>query len=65
MGHQRDEGEFIERPLARFGRRLDMILGSGRVPRDGKRAKAEEAMRAADELRAEIETGLLPDEGDD
>jgi cell division septum initiation protein DivIVA len=44
--------------MRRFNHRLESILGSQRIPRAEKQAKAEETMRAVDELMAEIETGL-------
>lgn len=40
----------IDGHLARFGRRLDSILGSGRIPRTEKKAKAEAAIQAVDDL---------------
>lgn len=48
----------IQGHLARFGRRLSSILGSGRIPRAEKRAKA---IRAVDELgRDNGRLGLPP-----
>lgn len=44
--------------LKRFNTRLESIIGSQRIPRAEKPAKADEATRAADELLSEIETGL-------
>lgn len=36
--------------LTRFGRRLNSILGEGRIPRAEKKAKAEAAIQAVDDL---------------
>lgn len=43
-------GGTIDGHLARFGRRLNSILGEGRIPRAEKKAKAEAAMQAVDDL---------------
>ena len=43
-------GGTIDGHLARFGRRLNSILGEGRIPRAEKKAKAEAAIQAVDDL---------------
>lgn len=43
-------GGTIDGHLARFGRRLNSILGEGRIPRTDKEAKAEAAIQAVDDL---------------
>jgi hypothetical protein len=43
-------GGDIDTLLARFGRRLNSILGEGRIPRTEKKAKAEAAIQAVDDL---------------
>ena len=58
LRHDKSSGETIDGLLKRFDRRLESMLGSGRIPRAQKRAKAEEAIRAADELLSDIETAL-------
>ncbi|HUG32922.1 MAG TPA: hypothetical protein VMM14_08515 [Acidimicrobiia bacterium] len=65
LRHDKSSGESIDGLLKRFDRRLESILGSGRIPRAQKRAKAEEAIRAVDELVADIETGLVLDATED
>lgn len=61
----RNSGEHSDDLLRRFDRRLESILGSGRIPRAQKRAKAEEAIRVVDELVADIEAGLSLEPTDD
>ena len=51
----------IDGHLARFGRRLNSILGEGRTPRAEKKAKAEAAIRAVDELVEAIDTEITGD----
>lgn len=58
MRHAKRSSEPVDGLLERFDRRLESILGSERIPRSQKRAKAEEAIRAVDELVADIDTGL-------
>ena len=48
-------GGNIDGHLARFGRRLNSILGEGRIPRAEKKAKAEAAIQAVDDLVKAIE----------
>lgn len=43
-------GGTIDGHLARFGRRLNSILGEGKIPRTDKEAKAEAAIQAVDDL---------------
>jgi hypothetical protein len=43
-------GGTIDGHLARFGRRLNSILGEGRIPRSDKKVKAEAATQAVDDL---------------
>ena len=64
MRQDKSSGESIDGVLKRFNRRLESILGSERIPRAEKRAKAEEAIRAVDELISDIDNGLsLPPRG--
>lgn len=58
MGHDISSDGPIGGVMQRFNRRLASILGSERIPRAEKRARAEEAIRAVDEVVADIETGL-------
>lgn len=48
-------GRSIDRHLAGFGRRLNSILGEGRIPRAERKAKAEAAIQAVDELVTAID----------
>lgn len=45
---------WLDDRLARFDDRLKGILGEGRIPRREKRAKAEEAIQAVNELIDDI-----------
>jgi hypothetical protein len=65
LRHDESSGESIDGLIRRFNQRLESILGSKRIPRAEKRAKAEEAMRAVDELVSKIEAGLSPPPQDD
>ena len=51
-------GRSVDRHLARFGRRLNSILGEGRTPRAEKKTKAEAAIQAVDELVAAIDSEI-------
>lgn len=53
---QDENSQPIDRVLKRFNQRLESILGSQRIPRAEKPAKAKEAMGAVDELISDIET---------
>lgn len=63
----RDKGnrDSIHDLLKQFDRRLKSIVGSERIPRAEKRARAEAAIRAVDELVSDIETGLSFDTTED
>ena len=60
LRHDESNGDSIDGLIRRFNQRVESILGSKRIPRAEKQAKAEEAMRAVDELMSEIEAGLFP-----
>lgn len=64
LRRDKSSGESIEGLLERFDQSLESILGSGRQ-RNQKRAKAEEAIRAVDELVADIETGFVAEATED
>jgi len=51
-------GGTIDGHLARFGRRLNSILGEGRILRAEKKAKADEAIQAVDDLVKAIDGGI-------
>lgn len=46
----RRPGGWLDGRFAGFDRRLKDILGEGRIPRQEKKAKAEQAMLAVDDL---------------
>jgi hypothetical protein len=50
--------EETDNVLERFSKRLSAILGSGRIRREDKAAKAEAAMVAVDELVDSLEEDL-------
>ena len=58
LRQDKSSGESIDGLMRRFNQRLESILGSRRIPRAEKKAKAEETMRAVDALMSDIEAGL-------
>lgn len=57
------QGGWLDGRFADFDRRLEGILGGRRIRRREKRAKAEEAMEAVDDLIEDITDDLRPFEG--
>lgn len=49
-GETRRQGGWLDGRFAEFNRQLKGILGKGRIPRQEKKAKAEKAMLAVDDL---------------